>query len=71
VRIMSIGARISPAIPAAATATPMLARGFGLSRIFVLPVGNDEPTDREASGRFNKADKRLLDQVSIVLSSTL
>jgi hypothetical protein len=69
---MSIGARIKPAIPAAATAMPMVARGFELSRIFVLPVGNDVPTPaREGSGRFNRADSKLLDHVSMVLRSTL
>jgi hypothetical protein len=69
---MSIGARIRPAIPAAATAIPMLASGFELSSIFVLPVGNDVPTPAsEESGRFNRADNKLLDHVSIVLSSKL
>lgn len=72
VRIMSIGARINPAIPAAATAIPMLAKGFELSSMFVLPPANDVPTPaREGSGKFNNADSKLLDQVSIVLRSTL
>lgn len=64
--MISIGARTRPAMPAAATAMPMLANGFELSRICVLPVGNDV-----GSGRFSIADSRLLDQVSMVLSNTL
>lgn len=67
-----MGARINPAIPAAATAIPMLAMGFELSRMFVLPPVKDVPTPaREASGMFSSADSMLLDQVSIVLSNML
>jgi hypothetical protein len=72
VRITSIGARINPAIPAAATAIPILAKGFELSSIFVLPPANDVPTPaREGSGKFSSAESRLRDHVSIVLRSTL
>jgi hypothetical protein len=72
VRIMSIGARTKPAIPAAATATAMPAIGFELSRIFRPPGVVEAPIDKRAgSGRFNRAESKLLVQVSMVLSSTL
>lgn len=71
-RIISMGARIKPAIPAAATAIPILAIGFELSRMFVLPPANEVPTPaREASGIFSSAESMLLDHVSIVFSSML
>jgi hypothetical protein len=72
VRIMSIGARTSPAMPAAATTTAMPAMGFGLSSIFRPPGVVDAPIVRRAgSGRFKRAESKLLDHVSMVLSSTL
>lgn len=70
VRTMSMGARMRPAIPAAPTATAILATGLGLSSILMLPAGLPSASN-VASGRSSIADSRLLVHVSIVRSSTL
>lgn len=57
-------------MPAALTATAMLAIGDGLSRILMLPAGLPI-ANSVASGRSNAADSKLLVHVSIVLNSTL
>lgn len=71
-RMMSMGARIRPASPAALTAMAMLAKGLGLSRMFILPGrAGDARDSSDASGRSSMADSKLLVHVSIVFSSTL
>ena len=69
VRMMSSGARTTPAIPAAATATPSDARGYGESTISSPPT--PEPTSRPGSGTLSSTLRRLLVHDSIVFRSRL
>ena len=60
-------------MPAAATATPSIAIGLGLSIILIFPRfdGIEEPLMEVGSGRFKRADSKLRIQMSTVLSRTL
>lgn len=69
VRTMSSGARRTPAMPAAATATPNEASGYGESTISRPPT--PDPASTPGSGTLRSTLRRLLVHDSIVLRSTL
>lgn len=66
VRTMSRGARIRPAIPAAAIATPRDAHGYAVSR---TSTETPKPAMIPGSGTFNNAANKLRDQLSMVFRS--
>lgn len=76
VRTRSRGERRTPAMPAAATATPRDARGDGLSLMSSPPMALatsslGPPIRALGSGRLSRAQSRLLVQLSIAFTSTL
>lgn len=71
VRTISRGARRVAAMAVAATATPRDVSGLGLSRISSPPIPLPAEPTRPGSGMFSRADIRLLNQPSVVLSRKL
>lgn len=71
VRTMSRGARRVAAMAVAATATPREVSGLGLSRMSNPPMPLPAEPTRPGSGMFNRADIRLLNHPSVVLSRKL
>jgi hypothetical protein len=71
VRTISRGARRVAAMAVAATATPSEVSGLGLSKISSPPIPVPAEPTRPGSGMFSRADIRLLNQPSVVLSRKL
>ncbi len=71
VRTISRGARRVAAMAVAATATPSEVSGLGLSKISSPPIPVPAEPTRPGSGIFSRADIRLLNQPSVVLSRKL